>query len=201
MSNALRNTLLALQERDLALRTELQADGTLFRGYHPRMESVHRDNARQLRELIERFGWPNERLAGHDGAEAAWLIAQHSIAEPEFMRNCRAFLEKEVVSGTVPLWQYAYMDDRIRVFEGKPQRFGTQIELTPEGPTLCEVEDPESLDGRRQEAGLGPIAERLQSNQPCPTPIEFAARKEAERKWRLKVGWCAESEASRQPLT
>jgi hypothetical protein len=197
MSKALRKTLLTLQERDLALRTELQADGTLFHGYHPRMEALHRDNARQLRELIEKFGWPNECLAGHEGAEAAWLVAQHSIAEPEFMRTCRALLEKEVASGTVPLGQYAYMDDRIRVFEGKPQRFGTQIELTPEGPTLCEVEDPESLDARREEAGLEPTAERLQSmqNQPRPTPIEFAARKEAEKKWRLNVGWCAASDS------
>jgi hypothetical protein len=197
MSKALRNTLLALQERDLAVRAELQADGTLFHGYHPRMEAVHRDNARQLRELIEQFGWPNERLAGHEGAEAAWLVAQHSIAEPEFMKICRALLEKEVACGTVPLWQYAYMDDRIRVFEGKLQRFGTQIELTPEGPTLCGAEDPESLNERRQEAGLEPIAERLQrmQNQPRPTRSEFAARKEAERKWRLNVGWCVSSDA------
>jgi hypothetical protein len=197
ISKSLRNTLLALQERDLAVRAELQADGTLSHGYHPRMEAVHRDNARQLRALIEQFGWPNERLADHDGAEAAWLVAQHSIAEPEFMRTCRTLLEKEAASGTVPLWQYAYMDDRIRIFEGKPQRFGTQIELRSEGPTLCEVDDPASLDERRQEAGLEPIAERLTSmrNQPRPTPIEFAARKEAERKWRLNVGWCAASDA------
>jgi hypothetical protein len=175
----------------------LRADGALFCGYDPRMEALHRDNAGQLRELIERFGWPNEHLAGHEGAEAAWLVAQHSIAEPEFMRTCRALLEKEVGSGTVPFWQYAYIDDRIRVFEGNPQRFGTQVELTPEGPTLCEIEDPESLHERRHEAGLEPLAERLKSmrNQPRPTGIEFAARKEAERKWRLKVGWCSASDA------
>ena len=191
MSTSLRDTLLALQERDLALRAELQAEGTLYDGYHPRMEAVHRENAAVLRELIDRIGWPNEHLAGHDGAEAAWLVAQHSIAEPEFMRSCRALLEREAASGRVPLWQYAYMDDRIRVSEGKPQRFGTQFELTPEGPVLCEVEDPELLDQRREEAGLGPITERLKTmqTQPRPTPSEFAARKEAEMMWRLRVGW------------
>lgn len=106
-STALRNTPLALQKRDLEQRAELEADGTLFEGYHPRMEAIHRDNAKQLRELVHHHGWPNERLAGHDGAEAAWLIAQHSISNPEFMRFCRGLLEREIATGGVPLWHYA----------------------------------------------------------------------------------------------
>ena len=182
-----------MQQRDLALRAELEADGTLFKGYHPRMEAIHRDNARQLRELIQRHGWPNEHIAGHDGAEAAWLIAQHSISDPDFMRECRELLEKESATGRVPLWQFAYLDDRIRVSEGKPQRFGTQFELTPDGPTLCEVDNPEALEQRRQEMGLGPIVERLRSmqNAPRPTLGEFEANQAAERTWRRKVGWIA----------
>jgi hypothetical protein len=197
MSKSLRETLLALQDRDLALRAELEAAGTLFEGYHPRMEAVHLDNARQLRELIAQHGWPNERLAGKDGAAAAWLIAQNSISEPEFMRRCRALVERESTSGGVPFWQYAYMDDRIRVSEGKPQRYGTQFELTPDGPKLCEVEDPKSLDLRRQQAGMSPVATRLKAmkHERRPTPSEFAVKKEAEMKWRVKVGWCAPSDA------
>jgi hypothetical protein len=192
----LRNTLLALKQRDLDLRAQLQADGALLEGYHPRMEAVHRDNALQLRALIARVGWPNERLAGRDGAEAAWLIAQHAISEPDFMRSCRDQLEKEVSSGAVPLWQYVYLDDRIRIFEGRPQRFGTQLELTPSGPALCEVENPISLDQRRQEAGMEPVAARLASmlSAPRPTPSEFSARKDAEMKWRRAVGWLAPSD-------
>lgn len=187
----LRNTLLDLQGRDLALREELQAEGTLHGGYHPRMEEVHRDNARQLRELIARFGWPTERLAGSDGSEAAWLIAQHAIAEPDFMRYCCSLLEREVASGTVPKWQLAYLDDRVRVSEGRLQRFGTQFEITPQGPELCPVEDPDSLDLRRLQVGLGAIADRLASmkSSPRPTAEEFEAYKRAELAWRVKVGW------------
>jgi hypothetical protein len=193
----IRNTLLRLQQRDLDVREELAADGLLYGGYHPRMEGVHRDNARQLREVIERFGWPNERLAGVDGAEAAWLIAQHSIAEPDFMRACCRLLEHEVASGEVPGWQLAYLDDRIRVSEGRPQRFGTQYEVTPTGPALCPVEEPESLDQRRLNVGLGPISERLKSMQdaPRPTAEEFARRKKEERTWRVEVGWAASDDA------
>lgn len=197
MLSQLRDTLLALQQRDLVVRAELEADGTLYDGYHPRMEAVHLDNATQLRNLIAVFGWPNEQLAGPDGAEAAWLIAQHSIAEPDFMRTCRELIREDVADGKVPLWQYAYIDDRIRVSEGKPQRFGTQIELTPDGPVLCEVEDSQALESLRIEAGFPPIGERLQSMaaEPRPTPDEFKARKTIELLWRQKVGWAAASDA------
>ncbi len=191
--NALRTALLALRQQDLALRADLEAEGALHDGYHPRMEAVHRDNAKQLRELIEHHGWPNERLAGPDGAEAAWLIAQHAIAEPEFMRRCRELIEKEAATGAVPFWHYAYLDDRIRVSEGKPQRFGTQFDITPDGPVLCEVENPQSLDARRQQAGLGRIEDHLHRMQdaPLPTPSAYLAKKEAELDWRRKVGWLA----------
>lgn len=194
---SLRATLLALQARDLAMREALQADGSLFEGYHPRMEAVHRENAAALRDLIAQWGWPNEQRAGVDGAEAAWLVAQHAIAEPDFMRRCRALIQHELAAGAVPVWQFAYLDDRIRVSEGKPQHYGTQCEITPHGPVLCEVEDAQWLDERRLQAGLGPMAAHLKrlGNQPRPTPVEFASRKEAERLWRMHVGWSARNGA------
>jgi hypothetical protein len=191
-SRSLCSALLALQQRDLTVREELDRDGSLHEGYHPRMEAVHLENAGQLRGLIERFGWPNEGLAGADGAEAAWLIAQHAISEPDFMRACRRLLESEVASGGVPTWQLACLDDRIRVSEGRPQRFGTQFKVTPDGPELCEVEDPALLDERRLQAGLSPAAGRLRTmrSTPRPTAAEFAARQREEMAWRVKVGWC-----------
>jgi hypothetical protein len=56
------------------------------------MEDVHRKNAERLRELLELFGWPAVDIAGQDGAEAAWLIAQHAIGEPDFQRRVLALL-------------------------------------------------------------------------------------------------------------
>ncbi|TAG78375.1 MAG: hypothetical protein EAZ21_12860 [Betaproteobacteria bacterium] len=192
----LRESLLALQERDLSIRADLEADGSLFMGYHPRMEAVHRENARQLRTLIDQFGWPHAGIAGEDGAEAAWLIAQHAIAEPAFMRSCRELLASEIASGRVLEWQYAYLDDRIKVFEGKPQRFGTQLEVTPTGPMVCEVEEPEFLNQRREKAGLEPLERRLAAfaTSPRPSVEDYQARKAQEAAWRIEVGWSTDSD-------
>ncbi len=187
----LKRELLALQARDLRVRSELAADGSLFEGYHPRMEDVHRANAEALRAIIGAHGWPDEALVGTEGAEAAWLVAQHAIAEPDFMRECRRLVDEASLAGRVPRWQFAYLDDRIRTFEGKPQRFGTQVDLTPDGPALNALDDPDQVDARRREAGLGSIDASLSRlrDAPLPTRDEYAIRQAEGNLWRKNVGW------------
>lgn len=134
MNEEVRERLLRLIRQDEIVRAELAAEGSLFGGYHARMEAVHRENAAQLREMIAEYGWPTFALAGDDGAEAAWRIAQHSIGEPAFMRTCRALVDAASERGEVPRWQFEYLDDRIRVFEGRAQLFGTQVPRPADQP-------------------------------------------------------------------
>lgn len=189
MLNAIQSRLLAMRAHDEQVRGELATDGSLFEGYRPKMEEVHRANAQELRSVIEEHGWPDEALAGPEGAEAAWLIAQHAIGEPDFMRYCRTLLDEASSLGRVPRWQFAYIDDRIRVFEGKPQCFGTQIDIRPEGVQVHELEDPSKVDTWRKEVGLPAITVAPQSNDPLPTPEEYEAKQAAGRLWSRKVGW------------
>lgn len=191
MLHALRDQLLRMQASDQQLRAELAASGSLHDGYHPRMAQVHRDNAQALREVISRHGWPTELMVGADAAEAAWLVAQHAIAEPDFMRHCRALLDEASTAGQVPRWQFAYLDDRIRVSEGGLQRFGTQVDLRPDGAFAHALEDAGQVDTWRQQVGLQPLARHLQaaSAGPRPTAAAYAARQAAEQAWRRQVGW------------
>jgi hypothetical protein len=192
MTKQLLNELLSMEEEDLRVRAELAADGSLFDGYHVRMEEVHRRNAARLREIIDAHGWPGHHLAGVDGAKAAWLIAQHSISEPPFQRMCLVLLQTAAAAGDVPAWQAAYLEDRIRIFEGRPQRYATQFEIGEDGwPTPCEIEAPEQLNERRQSVGLEPLAEQLnRAGWSEPPPPETRARRELEyQQWLRKVGW------------
>jgi hypothetical protein len=90
------------------------------------MAAIHEKNASRLQAIIARVGWPTERLVGKRAAKAAWLIAQHAILQPEFQRSCLKFLAEAAREHTVPLWQPAMLEDRIRVFENRPQLYGTQ---------------------------------------------------------------------------
>jgi hypothetical protein len=183
-----------MEAYDQAVRTELAADGSLFDGYHPRMEAVHRAHAARLREIVAEHGWPGESLVGAQGAHAAWLIAQHSISEPRFMRSCRALLDEASQRGDVPRWHFALVDDRIAVFEGRAQRFGSQLREGPEGLEPYPLADPSQVDVWRKDLGLPPLGEILEHSRsnPPPPPRDQTGKDEAERAWRRRVGWIRE---------
>ena len=191
MNSALRDELLRMDARDQTVRAELASDGSLFKGYHPRMEAVHRENAARLREVILHGGWPGEKLVGKDGAHAAWRIAQHSIGEPAFMRACHKLLDEASRRGDAPRWQFAMMDDRIRAFEGRPQRYGSQLRETVNGLAPYPLEDASQVEQWRAEVGLPRLGELLSGlrEEPPPTAEEIAEREAAELAWRRKVGW------------
>ena len=191
MNEPLAAELIALREHDLTMRAELASDGSLFDGYHPRMEAVHRTNAARLREIIAVHGWPGTPIVGARGAEAAFLIAQHAIGEPPFMRRCRELLAAAVAAGAAPAWQLAYLDDRINVSEDRPQRYGTQLRPGADGRLEpCPLAEPENVEQLRSDVGLPPLAEILAKAQPDPPrPGDPAAKAAAELEWRRKVGW------------
>lgn len=115
-----------MRAEDVRVREELMESGELGGAYVPRMEAVHIHNAARLRELIAVHGWPREAIAAKDGAEAAWFIVQHAVGEPEFQREVLDLLHGCAATKQVPLWQAAYLEDRIAMHEGRPQRYGTQ---------------------------------------------------------------------------
>jgi hypothetical protein len=182
--------LIALAAEDQRVRSELLAEGVLFGGYHPRMEAEHRRNAARLAQVIAEHGWPGEKLVGVEGAAAAGMIAQHAIGEPGFQRACLAALEQAAARGEVPAWQPAMLEDRIRVFEGRLQRYGTQLEIDDEGRLYPHpIEDPEGVEARRQAVGLEPLAEKLARAERVPPPADRAEYQRGYERWLREVGW------------
>lgn len=181
-----------MKEHDLQVRARLAEDGSLYDGYHPEMEAVHRSNAGKLTEIIEEFGWPGWSLVGEDGAEAAWLVVQHAIGLPAFQRRCLALLREALEAGEVPAWQPAYLDDRIRVFEGRKQIYGTQFDVGPDGePVPYPIEDAERVNERRSALGLPPLDTHRVSIERAPSmDADAYARRQADyQAWLRKVGW------------
>lgn len=181
-------------KEDLRVREELAATGELFEGYHPRMEDVHRRNAEELKLIIESHGWPGRSLAGDDGAQAAWLILQHAIGNPALQRRCLPLLREAARSGEADPAHAAWLEDRIRVFERRPQRYGTHFDWDDEGRmSPCALEDPERVDEYRREVGLGPLAERIEQVRAEtagePRPADLRKRREEMEAWARSVGW------------
>ena len=193
---ALRDELLLMRAEDELVREELAADGSLYEGYHSRMAEVHRKNGERLAEIINAYGWAGKSLVGEDGAEAAWIIVQHSIANPALQRQCLMLIGEAAKQGEAPAWQFAYLADRIRVLEGRPQIYGTSFDWDERGEmSPCEIEDIERVDERRRSVGLPPLAESVrrhregaaQSNE--RPPADWHARQREIEDWARSVGW------------
>jgi hypothetical protein len=190
----LRHELLAMREEDLRVRAEVVSGASVFAGYHPRMEQVHRRNATRLKAIIAEHGWPGRSLAGEDGAFAAWFIAQHAIGDPPFQRRCLVLLREAHAQGEVPAAQPAFLEDRICYFEGRPQIYGTQFDPDENGLLHpYPIADPEQVNERRRAIGLNTIEERTREMRAGQQPEEHPqARIEYERnyqQWLRKVGW------------
>jgi hypothetical protein len=189
MNQQLAAELISMKTEDLRLRDELARDGSLFDGYHPRMEELHKRNAKHLREIIAEHGWPGHSLVGEEAGDAAWMIVQHAIGEPEFMRSMLGLLRKEADRGEIKLKWVALLEDRIRMFEGRPQLYATNLNWNQRGELdLGGVEDPERLDRRRASVGLPPFCD------PGPPPDEPPPKDPAEfhrryLEWAQRVGW------------
>jgi Family of unknown function (DUF6624) len=188
--------LIIMTQEDMAVRAKLASDGSLFQGYHPEMEEVHRRNAENLRQIVERYGWPTRSKVGDEASKAAFLILQHAIGEPDFQRRGLRWLEEAATAGDIPPLEVAMLEDRIRCFEGMPQRFGTQFDWDADGQMSPHpVENPVGVDERRAAVGLPPLVQAIQEmrqqvaeSSEVP-PVDWAERKRAEQVWLRKVGW------------
>jgi hypothetical protein len=189
-------TIIAARDADLALRNRLISTQKLSDGYNPEMEALHNKHAKKLDRLMDIYGFPTVDKVGKEASEAAWLIIQHSIGRPKFMRKCLLLLEQAVADQKADPILLAYLIDRIAVLEGRPQSYGTQFDWDENG-TLSpnKYDDISFVNGRRASLGLNSLDEQIilmrartrEENQ--SPPLDLAKRKEEYLAWRKKVGW------------
>jgi len=194
MNHEVRDQLLAMHAEDQRVRTALEGTGELFDGYAPAMEAVHVRNADALATILDRHGWPGFALVGEDGARAAWLLLQHAISRPAFMRRCLPLLRAAAAQRDIlPAWM-ASLEDRIACFEGRPQKYGTQFDWDERGELNPEpIEDPARVDELRASVGLNSLAERLLEVRRAAgrerPPLDYARRRQEADAWARSVGW------------
>lgn len=193
---ALRVELIARAMQQQSTAQRLMAQRRTHVGYHPEIEALHAADADFLGRTFERVGWPGRKLVGDDGAAAAMHLLQNSMSRPEVVRRGLELLMGAAEKNEASALDAAYLADRIRVFEGKPQIFGTQLDWGPDGKLApAPVAEPEGVDRRRAGVGLGPLAAAVaETNAELArtgegTPVDIAERRAAFEGWATRVGW------------
>jgi hypothetical protein len=189
----LRSELLAMKAEEDRLHTQLSNADALTGHYVPALQAVHEKNAARLREIVSGHGWPNEEIAGSDGAYAAWLIVQHGLGNPAFQKEILPLLQKESAQGRIPAWHAAYLEDRIAMYEQRPQRYGTQwLDDPQDGRNRpWPIEEPDKVDSRRASVGLGPLRPIPERGPDLPAEEQQTRRENHGwwQDWLASRGW------------
>jgi 23S rRNA (guanosine2251-2'-O)-methyltransferase len=106
-------------------------------------------------------GWPGLRRVGADGADSAWLLAEHADRANEVRRGWLPGLLAAVETGDADPRHYATLVDRVAAVAGEPQQYGTIVMIAADGePEFpLPVADAARLDERRAAIGLPPLAD------------------------------------------
>lgn len=147
----------AMHADDQAVREGLGPEtlaDTAFLGRMARTDSAH---SRRLGALVERHGWPLVSEVGEEAAEGAFLVVQHTPFD-DWQRTMLPLVEAAVRAGELDAQDFALLYDRVQVRQGRPQRYGTQLQSGPDGRLHPDpLEDSASVDSLRAELGLPPL--------------------------------------------
>jgi hypothetical protein len=188
--------IIELKDADLKFREKLIKEKKLSEGYNNKMETLHIKNAEKLNEIIDEIGFPTIEKVGIEASESAWLIIQHSISKPEFMKKCLKLLENVAVDNKDYEKNLAILMDRISVLEGKPQLYGTQFDWDKNGNlSPNKYDDLLKVNNRRLKIGLNTLEKQTQiirlqaegENQRVPKNLH--EREKEIILWKRKVGW------------
>ena len=114
-----------------------------------------------IKKILDKNGWLGPDIIGEQGNLTLFLVIQHSDLETQLkylpmMRD--AVKNENAVSADLAL-----LEDRVALRQGKRQIYGSQIGRDPETGEyyVSPLTDPENVDERRAEVGLGTIADYI----------------------------------------
>jgi hypothetical protein len=115
-------------------------------------------NLIEVESIISQYGWLGKSMIGSKANVALFLVIQHSNLETQ--KKYYPLLEKSVLAGESRPSDQALMLDRILMWSGKKQIYGTQ--LVPDdngGLKFYPIENELEVNQRRKQIGLSTIEE------------------------------------------
>jgi len=123
----------------------------------------HAINIKKIREILDKYGWPELAQIGEQGNRTICNVLQHT--DQETREHYIPLMEKAVLNKKLEARYLVRAEDRIKTDKGELQIYGGQMKYYPETKSfnVWPVFDPENIDKRRAKIGLGPIAEFLKN--------------------------------------
>lgn len=162
--------------------------------YDPGMRQIHEDNAAYVKELVNKYGLSALMNDSSEIADAVFILIQHAISMPDFMKSMLVLLQQ--VTPSQPIY-VAYMTDRILSMSRQPQLYGCTYDYDESGKMVMYwfTDSKDVINERRLAIGLPSVVENEQRFiHRLPMSLE-AAREYLDRQhqWLIETGWCDEA--------
>lgn len=119
-------------------------------------------NALVVKKYFQEHGYPGIKENGKEASLQFWLLVQHADNDVAFQKKVLKAMKKELQSNNVNIRNYAYLYDRVKKNENKPQLYGTQMVWDSMGVHFpYKLKYPEKINQLRAEMELEPIEEYL----------------------------------------
>lgn len=115
-------------------------------------EKIDAKNLQDLLEIVRKYGWPKRSVVGDAASQGAFLVLQHAPIDEQI--RLLPTIKSMAKEGEVKPEYAALLEDRVLVGSGKKQRYGTQVQMTKDGPIPYPIEDAANVNARRRELGL-----------------------------------------------
>jgi hypothetical protein len=119
-----------------------------------------------VKKYFKENGFPGIKENGDATALHFWLIVQHGDNDVTFQKKVIKAMKKELKAKNISPRNYAYLYDRVKKNENKPQCYGTQMVWDSNGiHSPYKLKSPEKVNQRRALMGLEPIEDYIKSFQ------------------------------------
>ncbi|MRX66498.1 hypothetical protein SAMN06265349_102399 [Flavobacterium resistens] len=116
-------------------------------------------NLIKVMKILDERGWLGKNVVGVQGNKTLFLVIQHSNLK--YQQKYLPMLRQAVKNGNASPINLAYLEDRVALREGRHQIYGSQSAKNKKTNKwyISPLIDPDNVDKRRAEVGLGPIAD------------------------------------------
>lgn len=137
------------------LKRTLDRDQGVRKGLIENIQEIDKVNRDTIMSILDQCDWPDSK----EEIESVWYVLQHGGTGK--MSYYYPILKEMVKLNLLEDSLMAKMEDRMLMFNGYPQLFGTQF--TGEPRTFYEIKDIHKVNERRKSVGLCPIEQKAKS--------------------------------------
>ncbi|WP_447637365.1 DUF6624 domain-containing protein [Flavobacterium microcysteis] len=166
----LQTELLAIYNDDQTIRQHYMTALKEFGNQSKQADSIakimgYKDsiNLIKVKDILDKKGWVGPNKVGAQANMTLFLVIQHSDLETQ--QKYLPMMREAVKNKNAQASALALLEDRVALGEGKKQTYGSQVgyDNKTQKNYVLPLEDPDNVDKRRQEVGLGPISEYVKT--------------------------------------